>query len=234
MQSENIKDNMSTELLKKDREFVVPGDEIVRSMDFLPGKNCFREGESLYAKRLGLVSVSNRVISVIPLNSVYIPKVGDMVVAQVMDIQSNGWVLDIEAPHDAFLPLSGIREYIDTTKTPLSTVYGLGDIVYAKVTVAQKDSIYLSMQDPRARKLTGGRIIKINPAKVPRLIGKAGSMVSMIKNKTGCKISIGQNGLVWFEGGKEDLVIKAIKMVEEEAYIEGLTDKIAKLLEGGK
>ncbi|MFQ5648266.1 MAG: KH domain-containing protein, partial [Candidatus Aenigmatarchaeota archaeon] len=163
-----------------------------------------------------------------------IPRVGDMVIAQVVDIQSNGWVLEIGAPHDAFMPLSGVREYIDTTKTALSSVYAMDDVLYAKVNSAQGDSIHLSMQDPRARKLRGGRIVKINPAKVPRLIGKAGSMVSMIKNKTDCKINIGQNGLVWFEGGKEELVLKAIEMVEEKAYTDGLTDKISKLLEGGK
>jgi exosome complex RNA-binding protein Rrp4 len=43
-----------TELLKKEREFVIPGDEIVKSMEFLPGRNCFRDGDSIYSKKLGL------------------------------------------------------------------------------------------------------------------------------------------------------------------------------------
>ena len=106
-----------TNLLKKERQVVIPGDEIVKSMDFLPGKNCFREGQSLYAKKLGLVSLSNRVISVIPLNSVYMPKVGDMVIGKVEEIQSNGWLINIDSPYSAYLPLSGVKEFIDTPIT---------------------------------------------------------------------------------------------------------------------
>ena len=54
-------------LLKKEREFVVPGDKIVDSMEFLPGKNCFRDGNSIYSKKVGIVSAMGRVVSVIAL-----------------------------------------------------------------------------------------------------------------------------------------------------------------------
>lgn len=221
------------ELLKNDRELVIPGDEIIRSMDFLPGKNAFRDGDSICAKKLGLVSVNRRVIDVIPLSGVYIPKAGDMVMGEVIDIQNNGWVIDIKSVNEGFLPLSGVREFIDTSKTDMSKVYGLGDVVYAKISAASSNSIYLTMQDTRSRKIRSGRVIKMSPAKVPRLIGKEGSMIKLIKDKTGCRISIGQNGLVWFEGEKEDSVIDAIKLIERESVTDGLTDKISNLLGGG-
>lgn len=221
-----------TELKKKEREFVAPGEEIVKSMDYLPGRNCYREGDSIYSKRIGLVSVSGRVISVIPLNGPYSPKIGDMVIATVEDIQgTSGWLLDINAPYTAFLPLSGVREFIDTNRTSLNRVYSIGDVLYAKIHhVSHPDTIHISMQDPRARKLRGGRIVRINPAKVPRIIGKQGSMISMIKDRTASRISIGQNGFMWLEGGNEDLVMEAIGLIDREAYMSGLTDKVAKLL----
>jgi exosome complex component RRP4 len=220
-------------LLKKEREFVIPGDRIVKSMDYLPGRNCFREGDSIYAKRLGIVSVNNRVISVIPLNTVYIPKFGDMVIGEVVDIQENGWIVNIDSPCNAYLPLSGVREFIDTTKTRLSSVYAVGDLIYAKISqVTDSDHVQLSMKDMMSRKFRGGRLVRINPAKVPRLIGKQGSMIKLIKDKTECRISVGQNGPVWLEGGKEDMAIKAIYLVEEESYIDGLTDKVSELLTG--
>lgn len=220
---------------KKEKEFVLPGDDIVKSIDYLPGRNCYREGESIIAKRIGIVSVNNRVVSVIPLNSVYIPKAGDMVIGEVEDVQTNGWILDIDSVGKAFLPLSGVREYVDPSKTKLTKIYGIGEVLYAKIyQVNDMDSVHLSMQDIMCRKLRGGRIIRLNPAKVPRLIGRQGSMIKMIKDKTESRISIGQNGLVWIQGGKEDLVIKAVEMVEEEAYTDGLTNKISKLLGGGK
>jgi len=218
----------------KDRDFVVPGDEIIKSMDYLPGRNCFRENDSIFAKRLGLVSIENRVISVIPLSGVYIPRTGDMVIGEVKDIQSNGWIVDIDSSYRVFLPLSGVREFIDTTKTDLSRIYDVGDMIYAKVSLIKNaESIHISMQDTRSRKFRDGRIIMIGPAKVPRLIGKQGSMVNLVKTKTGCKISVGQNGRIWLEGEKEELAIKAIKTIEKESYINGLTDKISELLEKG-
>lgn len=221
------------DLIKKDRELVIPGDEIIRSMDYLPGKNAFRDGDSICAKKLGLVSVNRRVISVIPLSGVYIPKAGDMVMGEVIDIQNNGWVIDIKSVNEGYLPLSGVREFIDTSKTDMSKVYGLGDVVYAKISAASSNSVYLTMQDTRSRKIRSGRVVKMSPAKVPRLIGKEGSMIKLIKDKTGCRISIGQNGLVWFEGEKEDNVIDAIKLIERESVTDGLTDKISNLLGGG-
>ncbi|MCX6814637.1 MAG: exosome complex RNA-binding protein Rrp4 [Candidatus Aenigmarchaeota archaeon] len=221
------------EFIKKERDFVVPGDEIISSMDYLPGRNCLREGNSIYAKRLGIVNVDGRVISVIPLTGVYFPRVGDMVIGEVEDVQSNGWVVNINSAHSAYLPLSGVREFIDTSKTDLSRVYGVGEVIYANInSVVSGNSIHLSMQDPRCRKFRSGRIVKMNPSKIPRLIGRQGSMIMMIKDLTGCRINVGQNGIICIEGEKEDLVIKAIEIIEHESQSEGLTDKISLLLGG--
>lgn len=218
-------------LKKRERELVVPGEEIIRSIDYVPGKNCFREGESIYAKRVGLVSINGRVISVIPLSGVYIPKVGDMVIGEIKEVQPTGWVVDIKAPYYAYLPLAGLKEFIDITKTPLSTIYDVGELIYAKVSsVAGTSAVSLSMQDPKCKKFRSGRIIVINSTKVPRLIGRRGSMINLIKNRTNTKITVGQNGVIWFEGEKENLVAEAIKLIEKESQIEGLTEKISKIL----
>ena len=228
---------MTKDMLKNEHDFVVPGDEIVKSIDYLPGKNTFREGDSIYAKKLGVVNISGRVVSVIPLSGVYSPKIGDMVIGEVTDIQSNGWVIDINASCEAYLPLSGVREYIDTNKTILSKVYGMGDLLYAKISAINQssDSVYLSMQDSRSRKFTSGRIVRINPSKVPRLIGKMGSMINVIKDKTGCRISVGQNGFVWLDGDNTELALEAVKMIEKDAHkVNGLTEKISGFLDGKK
>jgi len=210
------------------RKLVLPGEEIISSLDYLPGKNCFREGNSIYSKKLGTSYTSNRVVSVIPLSGVYLPKEGDMVIGEISDIQSNGWVVNINSVHDAYLPLSGVRGFIDTRKTDLSRVYALGDMIYAKISnLIGGDSIHLSMQDSRARKFTSGRVVNISPAKVPRLIGKEGSMIKLVKDKTGSRISVGQNGVIWFEGGDEERSIELFKLIEEEAHTNGLTDKIS-------
>jgi len=68
---------------------------------------------------------------------------------------------------------------------------------------------------------------------VPRVIGKQGSMVSMIKQATGCKITVGQNGLVWLSGEpeKELIAVNTIKMIEKNAHKSGLTETIKAFLE---
>ena len=216
----------------KDREFVVPGDIIVDSMEYLPGRSCFREGNSIISKRVGMVNLEGRVISVIPFRGIYMPAREDMVIGEVKDVQSNGWVVDINCPYQAYLPLSGVRGYIDSSKTDMSKIYDVGDMIYAKVNMVNASkSVHLSMQDRICRKFLGGRILSVNPAKVPRIIGKRGSMIDMIKNKTGTRIVVGQNGIVWMEGEMEGLVLRIIKIIEDESHKEGLTNKVEKILE---
>ncbi len=222
-----------TDLMKDNRDFVLPGEEIVNSIDYLPGKNSFREGNSIYSKRIGLVNVKGRVISVIPLSGVYVPRPGDMVIGRIEDIHSAGWVIDINSVSDAFLPLSGVREFIDTTKTDLSRYYTVGDVIYGKINHANPHTIQISMQDPRAKKFRSGRIVPMSPSKVPRLIGKEGSMINMIKDASGCRINVGQNGMVWFEGDNEEKVIESIRIIEKEASLGGLTEKVSAMLRGG-
>ena len=59
-------------------------------------------------------------------------------------------------------------------------------------------------------------------------------MVSMLKQATKCNIIVGQNGVVWVKGLKpedEILIVKTIRMIEEQSHVSGLTDLIKKHLE---
>jgi exosome complex component RRP4 len=218
-------------VLKNERDVVLPGDVIVDSMDYLPGKNCFREGSLIVSKRIGLVYFKNRVIEVVPLAGMYMPEPGDMVIGVVEDVQRNGWSVNINSPYEAFLPLSGVREFIDPVKTDMSKIYAVGDVIYGKVVlVSPAKSIHISMKDIKTRKFIDGRIVKISSVKVPRLIGKQGSMINLVKDKTGCRISVGQNGLVWLQGEKENLAVDVIKTIERRSHTDGLTDYIEKIL----
>jgi len=76
-------------------------------------------------------------------------------------------------------------------------------------------------------------MIDVTSSKVPRIIGKQGSMISLIKNATNCRIVVGQNGKVWISGddpGKEMIATEAILKIEQEAHTSGLTDKISAFL----
>ena len=77
----------------------------------------------------------------------------------------------------------------------------------------------------------------MTPTKIPRIIGRKGSMISMIKQETGCQIILGLNGVILVTGKNledEELAITAIKKIEEESHTSGLTDRITQLLKESK
>jgi len=78
-------------------------------------------------------------------------------------------------------------------------------------------------------KIEGGMIISVSPNKVPRIIGKEGSMVKLIKTATGCNITVGQNGKVWISGSsteKEVATKKIVEFIVDNSVIHGLTEKV--------
>lgn len=226
------------DLLVKDKDIVVPGQVLAKGMDFLPAKGTYREGNEIRALQIGIVNVSGRLIKLIPLNGPYIPKINDIIIAKVVEIGIGGWLLDI-----SFSNLAGLRikdatgDYIPRDAA-LSSYYNFGDYIVAKIIKATKEKLIdLTTKGRGLRKLDEGLIIKVSSVKVPRIIGKGGSMISMIKEKTGCKIMVGQNGVIWISGldaEKEKLAIDAINLIEENAHVDGLTDMVKDLLEGKK
>ncbi len=194
--------------------------------------NCYVEGEKVFSKVLGVVKMNEEEISVIPLAGKYFPKVGDRIIGKIEEIEVSGWWVDINSPYKAFLPLAeAVEEFVDVKRVDLSRFYDIDDIIFCKITKVTKNKIIqVSMKDMLARKLFGGTTIKITPYKVARVIGKGGSMIEMIKKKTGSEIYVGQNGVIWIKGGKKEEAIEAILTIEKEAHVVGLTEKIAKML----
>ena len=95
----------------------------------------------------------------------------------------------------------------------------------------------LTVNDSGLGKITGGQLSKITPTKIPRLIGKKGSMISLIKRDADCEVIIGHNGLISIKGKNlenEKIVIKTINMIEKEAHTSGLTDRVAQFIKEEK
>ena len=93
------------------------------------------------------------------------------------------------------------------------------------------------MKAPGLRKLNGGRVIEITPFKIPRVVGKQGSMIGLIKDKTGCTLFAGQNGRIWIRGSSpeaEKLATDAIYLIAEKAHTSGLTERVGEFLEKNK
>jgi len=229
------------ELLIKERDIVVPGDVLATGMDFLPAGGAYREKESIIASQVGMVNISGRLVKVVALNGKYIPQRGETVIGQISDMGMKNWFVDIGYLNEAVIPLRDASTDYITRDADLTQYYNYGDYVVAGITrVTKSKQIDLTMKGLGFRKLTGGRIIRVNSAKIPRIIGKEGSMIGMIKQMTECRIIVGQNGFVWissFDVEKERIAVEAIKMIEKNAHIQGLTEEIKSFLEkelGGK
>jgi exosome complex component RRP4 len=163
-----------------------------------------------------------------------LPKKYDTVIGKVIDILMSGWRLEINSPYSAVLPLKDASFSYIPKGADLTRYFELDDYVVSKITnVTSQNLVDVTCKGPGLYKLRGGRIIHVNTHKVPRIIGKKGSMVSMIKQATGCKIIVGQNGIAWISGEPEMEVItvNAIQMIEEQSHTSGLTDKVQSYLE---
>ncbi|MBL7100622.1 MAG: KH domain-containing protein [Nanoarchaeota archaeon] len=218
----------------KDKDVVIPGEELAESMDYVPAAGTYRDGDKIIASQVGIVNISGRLIKIIPLSGRYFPKTGDTVIGKVINMSFSSWFIDIGYAYDGVLSLKdATSEYIEKG-ADLSRYYNFGEHMLCKIVNINKSmAIDLSMKGPGLRKLKDGTIIKITPSKVPRVIGKQGSMINLIKEKTGCQISVGQNGLIWIQGTdpkNEIIAMKAVEEIEKKSHINGLTDEITKFL----
>jgi len=221
-------------LLAKNKEIVVPGEKIAEGMDFLPSDGTYRDKEDIICSKLGMLNVVGKVIKIIPLSGKYMPKKGDTIIGRIFDITFSGWLVDINCAYTAMLNIRDATSSYIVRGADLTKFFNIGDYIVAKIiNVTSQKLVDLTTKGVGLKKIQGGIIIKINPTKVPRVIGKKGSMIELIKKTTGCKIIVGQNGLIWLDGEPEKEVIaeKAIRLIEEEAHTEGLTEKVKEFLE---
>ena len=220
----NIKENEEVKI-------VYPGDVVIESLDVIPGHGVYRMGEKVISKFVGVVKQKGSVINVIPLNGVYMPRVGDFVVGEIVDIGLNYWVVDINSPYDAFLGLYDVKEFVEK-ESDLTQYYEVGDLIFAKISKVTKTKyINITLKDPQARKLGEGLVIHVSPPKVPRIIGRGGSMIKIIKEKTNTRILVGQNGRIWISGDKAHIAAEVILFVEENSVMKGLTSKVEEYLD---
>lgn len=213
----------------EEKDLVVPG-EVLAEEDYFSGKGTFKENGKICSVLTGLVSIRNNKISVIPLKSKYTPKRGDVVIGKVDDIRFSIWDVGLYSPYSGILPAS---EVFGREKKELSRVFDIGDTLFLKVVdVDEVKKVKLGLKGRGLGKFRGGILVHITPTKVPRLIGKRGSMINMIKDKTQCKIVVGQNGVVWVRGTPkmERMVEKIINLIEDEAHTLGLTDRVKEQL----
>ena len=219
----------------QNRELVVPG-QLIAEGGYSIREGAFREGDRIYASVVGLTDLHGQDIRIIPLQGRYIPKRGDAVIGVVIDTHYSGWILDLNSPYVGNLFVSDLlQRKVDLLREDISMYLGMGDVVMAKVKdVNELMRVQLEASEVGMGKVTGGKLVELVPTKIPRVIGKKGSMITAIQNASGCRIKVGQNGriMIWGDDPRMvNAVVEALLMIEREAHTSGLTDRVRLTLE---
>jgi exosome complex component RRP4 len=227
MESEDKENDTNEE--KEDERYIIvaPGSLLATSEKM--GEGVFTLNGKTYSKYLGIVKKTDYKTSVVPFNQNYRAKREDKVIGQIKDFKHPFWIVDIFASSNGYLFVKEVNART-TRQDQLMNMFKPGSWIFADVCEIT-DRVKLSMRGRDSKILKGGRIITISPSKIPRVIGKKGSMMKILQDKTGCHIKTGQNGLIWIEGENTDLAVKAIQKIEREAHIKGLTDRIVEMLD---
>lgn len=215
--------------MEENKRFVViPGEVVVSGDDYLPGDNTEKHSNGeIVSLKYGLAEVSKNLAKVIPLSGPYTPRRGNVVIGKVEMVLGNGWLFDIGGADNAFLSVSEVPRYVNSHQ--MEEVFRIGDLGVVKIWGIGGRGIDLSIKSRGLGRIDEGIIFKVNPNKVPRVIGKEGSMIKLIKDYTGCNITVGQNGYIWIRGDKVDdelLAKSSIEFIVENSFVEGLTDKV--------
>ncbi len=129
---------------KTKSDFVIPGDFIGTSEEFLNGVGTYEEAGNIYAANIGIIEIDTkeRSASVIPrTDTPPVPKVGDIVIGRVSDLKSSVVLVDIariKGREDRELATSDrgaihISNIKNAYVKELSHEFGFMDIVLGKV-----------------------------------------------------------------------------------------------------
>ena len=213
------------------REVVVPG-QLLAEGRYRASFGTYDEGGKIYSSLVGLAELRGNTVKVVALEGAYIPKEGDLVIGTITLVAGNNWKVDIGGPYGASLHANNAlrRPYSDD----ISEYMDMGDVIAAEVIAFDRGSgPFLGMKGRGLRVLQGGMVLEVSPAKIPRIIGRRGSMINMIKDHLNIQTMVGQNGRIWIRAPSTAvlrLAIKAFKTIEAQAHTSKLTDRISEML----
>lgn len=124
---------------------VTPGERITTDPQWMRGHGTYLSSPSLGEQAItsslaGIVTRTNKLLSVRPLRARYTPEVGDLVVGRIVEVQAKRWRVDVGSTQLAALPLSAInlpggilRKRTETDELQIRTFFAEGDLVVAEV-----------------------------------------------------------------------------------------------------
>jgi len=228
---------LKLKLIVSDRQIVRPGDLLAyieedqkQGFKHIPDKHIYIIDDKIYSDVVGVVSIVDSDLSIIPLEGVYFPKKDDIVIGYVVGVGITSWILDIRSPYKAVLNGSEVIEGFNPIVHNLRDYIDIGDYVLAKIALFDRtrDPV-LTIKGKDLGKITEGVVIEVKPSRVPRIIGKKGSMLNILTSLTECNIVVAQNGVLWIRCRDDkslNALIEAINIINERPHTRGLTEEI--------
>ncbi|MDR2624345.1 MAG: exosome complex RNA-binding protein Csl4 [Methanobrevibacter sp.] len=137
-------------------DFVMPGDVIGVSEQYLPGAWTYEDDGYIKAAVIGNISINRHEIAIVPRTTTpLLLKVGDIIVGQITDIKGQRAMIDVQASIDSSrelaLPYSGAIHISHVKKgylEKLTDAFKIGDIIEGKVVKIMGDNIDINTEDP--------------------------------------------------------------------------------------
>lgn len=159
-------------------KITIPGELVTADTQFMRGHGTYTiEGEtSIQASLIGSISRVNKLLSVNPLKSRFVPEIGDLVIGIVKEVSLKKWKVDINAKTDATLQLASInlpggiqRRKTGTDELQMRTFFEEGDLLLAEVqSYFQDGSVSLHTRSLKYGKLRNGQFVKVANGLVTR------------------------------------------------------------------
>ncbi|PIZ91680.1 hypothetical protein COX85_02550 [Candidatus Micrarchaeota archaeon CG_4_10_14_0_2_um_filter_55_9] len=192
------------------RRIVLPGEKVFDSPREV--ESCVKDANGTYATEVSVFYDDK----VVPLKGVYVPHQGEGIIGIVSNLNFSGYVVDLNSPYPGRLSDQETMEDLQ-----------LGDVISVKVQVVTEVNECALIEPQR---LSGGDILEVPAVKVPRIIGRNGSMLNTIKEFTGTDVLVGKNGRIYLRNGNVGLAAEAIMKICRESHTSGLTERVTAFL----
>lgn len=211
-------------------DIVTPGEVITTNPQWMRGHGTYTTAQAdgggdddstaIVSSLAGVISRTNKLLSVRPLRARYTPEVGDLVVGRIVEVQSKRWRVDVGSVQLAGLPLSAInlpggiqRRRTETDELAIRSFFAEGDLLVAEVQQLYADGgAVLHTRSLRYGKLRNGVFLAVAG------VGGGGGVVRSRRQvwtmevgalQSKIDVVLGVNGYVWISKHVEDQSLAA-------------------------
>lgn len=207
-------------------DIVTPGEVITTNPQWMRGHGTYtstqedEDATAIVSSLAGVITRTNKLLSVRPLRARYTPEVGDLVVGRIVEVQSKRWRVDVGSVQLAGLPLSAInlpggiqRRRTETDELAIRSFFAEGDLLVAEVQQLYADGgAVLHTRSLRYGKLRNGVFLAVTGTGggggVVRSRRQVWTMeVGALQSKV--DVVLGVNGYVWISKHVEDQSLAA-------------------------